>query len=106
MPGNQEADFGIRTPQPIEFRCIELCHLRPVDRLEGDRVPYGPDDRPVLRRYAVQVICRRDPAGARHVPGHDVWLARYVLTHVASDRAGVGVISAAGGVTDDKIDVL
>ena len=43
-------------------------------------------------------------AGAGHVFDDDAGIAGNVLAHMARERAGVGVKTAAGGKTDDDSD--
>ena len=50
------------------------------------------------------VIRRNHASGARHVFDDDRRVAWNMFAHVAADRAGIGIVAAAGGKADDQAD--
>src|SRR5262245_20347664 len=59
----------------------------------------------VLRGIVIEVIDGTQAAGPRHVLDNDVWLPRNVTTQMACNEPAVDIVTAAGSISDDQIDL-
>ena len=75
-------------------------------RLERRCCSAQANGRPSVRRDVVEVIGRRDAAGARHVAHHHGRIAGNVLADMAGDRARQRVVAAARLVETISVTVL
>src|SRR6185312_6319368 len=60
------------------------------------------DGQAVGFRSFVNIICRNHAARAGHVFDDDGRIARYMFSHMATDGARVGVVTAAGSEADNE----
>jgi hypothetical protein len=59
------------------------------------------DDGAVFGRYIIDMVCRKNAAGAGHIVDQDIRISRNVLMQVAADETGISVVAAAGGKSDN-----
>ena len=87
-----------------ELARIEFCIAIAQSLIQYESaVPVG-NRQAVGFGVVVEIVCRHQTAGARHVFNYGRWIPWYVLADVARDGARVGVVATAGSLGDDEAD--
>ena len=93
-----------RGADPAELARIEFCVAIAQSLIQYESaVPVG-NRQAVGFGVVVEIVCRYQTAGARHVFNYGRWIPWYVLADVARDGARVGVVATAGSLGDDEAD--
>ena len=104
VPDGQHLRRIAHVADPVELPQIGLEGRVEPERLIGRQslADHG-EDRAVFWREFSDPVGRHDAAAARHVDRHDRRIAGDVAPHVAGEKSGILVVTAAGRRADDHL---